>query len=373
MYFILLLVMTFLARFSKASDQYLNNLQPGCFPVPSLFENFSTAPEYWPHETPLLQTLAKSANISHLVKRVSGSWNGWQNVHNIFAFGDSYTSTNFTLYGPQPNPSNPLGNPKYPGATSAAGPNYIDFLTTTYNQSYIQTYNLGYGGATIDDAVVQSGFGDTIQSFQDQVYNEFLPVYANNSQVPWNASNSLFIVFFGINDVTNSYAEGNDTINYDLIEAYQWLVNILYDAGARNFLFLNVPPVDRSPGTLETSSSSQAAEAAYIATFNFRLGALVYNLGTRNPDTTLFLFDTNWLFTRVLDDPQQFVETAGYLNTTSYCPAYAHGTTTLTYFDPTCGVPINAYFWLNTLHPTYPMHNFLGSQITQFITSEDII
>ena len=85
MYFILLLVMTFLARFLKASDQYLNNLQPGCFPVPSLFENFSTAPEYWPHGTPLLQTLAKSADTSHFVKRISGSWDGWQNVHNIFA------------------------------------------------------------------------------------------------------------------------------------------------------------------------------------------------------------------------------------------------------------------------------------------------
>ena len=85
MYFILLLVMTFLARFLKASDQYLNNLQPGCFPVPSLFENISTAPGYWPHGTPLLPTLAKSADISHFVKRVSGSWDGWQNVHNIFA------------------------------------------------------------------------------------------------------------------------------------------------------------------------------------------------------------------------------------------------------------------------------------------------
>lgn len=85
MYLILLLVMTFLARFSKASNQYLNDLQPGCFPIPSLFENSSTAPEYWPHGTPLLQTLAKSADISHFVKRVSDSWNGWQNVHNIFA------------------------------------------------------------------------------------------------------------------------------------------------------------------------------------------------------------------------------------------------------------------------------------------------
>lgn len=85
MYLILLLVTTFFARFSKSFNQYLNDLQPGCFPVPSLFENCSTAPEYWPHGTPLLQPLAKSADISHFVKRVSGSWNGWQNVHNIFA------------------------------------------------------------------------------------------------------------------------------------------------------------------------------------------------------------------------------------------------------------------------------------------------
>ena len=139
--------------------------------------------------------------------------------------GDSYTSTNFTIFGEQPNPANPLGNPSYPGATSAAGPNYIDFLITTYNQSYIQAYNLGYGGATIDPSVVQSGFGETIQSFQQQVEDEFLPIYVNNSKVLWNASNSLFSIFFGINDVTNSYAEGNDTINYDLVQAYQILVN----------------------------------------------------------------------------------------------------------------------------------------------------
>ena len=97
MYLILLLVMTFFARFSKAFSPYLNNLQPGCFPVQSLFENSSTAPEYWPHGTPLLQPLDKSADISHFVKRVSGSWNGWQNIHNIFALY-AWNLLNLTWY-----------------------------------------------------------------------------------------------------------------------------------------------------------------------------------------------------------------------------------------------------------------------------------
>lgn len=85
MYVILLVVMTFFSRYSEASNQYFNHLQPGCFPVPSLFENCSTAPEYWPHGTPLLQILEKPTDTSHFVKRVSGSWDGWHNVHNIFA------------------------------------------------------------------------------------------------------------------------------------------------------------------------------------------------------------------------------------------------------------------------------------------------
>lgn len=85
MYVVLLLVLTFFSKYSRALNDCFNDLQPGCFPVPSLFENYSTAPENWPHGTPLLQILDKSADISRFVKRVSGSWNGWQNVHNIFA------------------------------------------------------------------------------------------------------------------------------------------------------------------------------------------------------------------------------------------------------------------------------------------------
>ena len=96
----------------------------------------------------------------------------------------------------------------------------------------------------------------------------------------------------------------------------------MYNSGARNFVFLNVPPIDRSPGTLALSASTQASMAAYIGEFNFRLGALVYNLDTHYPDTTSFLFDTNWLFTLVLNDPLVFQETSSYHNTTGYCAAY---------------------------------------------------
>ena len=73
-----------------------------------------------------------------------------------------------------------------------------------------------------------SGFGPTVQSFKDQIENEFLQTYVNNSKVLWTASNSLFIIFFGINDVTNSFApfaSHNDSVSYELVKAYEGLVD----------------------------------------------------------------------------------------------------------------------------------------------------
>lgn len=139
--------------------------------------------------------------------------------------GDSYTTTLFDIHGPQPNPGNPLGNPPYPGSTSSNGPNFVDFLTTTYNRSYIETYNLGFGGATVDPLLVPSPYGDIVQSFKQQVQDKFLPTYGDKAAVPWCSADSLFTIFFGINDVILTQAQQNDSLNYDIIKSYEALVH----------------------------------------------------------------------------------------------------------------------------------------------------
>ena len=37
--------------------------------------------------------------------------------------------------------------------------------------------------------------------------------------------------------------------------------------------------------------------------------------------------------------------------------------------DPSCGIPVNQYFWLNSLHPTYPMHDVLAQKVAGQLTS----
>ena len=99
-------------------------------------------------------------------------------------------------------------------------------MTTTYNQSFIETYNFAWGGATIDEAVVGSVFGPSVQSFKDQVNRLFQPKYINNPTVPWTGSNSLFVVFFGINDAIGTWSgPANDSLQYAEIKSYENVVN----------------------------------------------------------------------------------------------------------------------------------------------------
>ena len=73
--------------------------------------------------------------------------------------------------------------------------------------------------------MVGSQYGLIVQSFEQQVTETFLPVYSVNDDVPWTSNDTLFTIFFGINDVLISYSKGNDSLSYDLIKAYEVLVD----------------------------------------------------------------------------------------------------------------------------------------------------
>lgn len=66
----------------------------------------------------------------------------------------------------------------------------------TYNESYIQTYNLAFGGATVDSALVAQIF-PTVLDLQQQTEDEFLPIYASKKTVAWNSYNTLFGIWTG--------------------------------------------------------------------------------------------------------------------------------------------------------------------------------
>lgn len=85
---------------------------------------------------------------------------------------------------------------------------------------------------------------------------------------------------------------------------------------------MNVPPMDRTPGTAYFNETVRGELADYIGLFNFYLYYLAINLNLKFPDTTVFQFDTNWLFTLTIDNPRSFAETSAFEDTTTFCDAY---------------------------------------------------
>ena len=114
----------------------------------------------------------------------------------------------------------------------------------------------------------------------------------------------------------------------------------LYAAGARNFLFFDVPAVDRVPQgspslasfyfgdrtvTVQFSLTAvqRARLAQYIEKFNAAMQTMVKVLRALYPHANVWLFDTNTLFHRVLDNPSRYRTTAIIQNTTNVCGPYA--------------------------------------------------
>lgn len=284
--------------------------------------------------------LAAGAAASPILSRQSASnatcaattkWAGFSGLKHAFVFGNSYTQTGFNFtQEPYPQPGNPFGNPSYPGYTSSNGPNWIDYLTVKYNSSEFLTYNLAYGGATVDSALVKP-YADTVLSIKQQVLDEFVPGYTGASpSAPgapeWAGEDTLFAVWIGVNDVGNSYYNGEDATNAlyaKIFDVYSGLVDTMYEAGGRNFVFLNVPPVDRSPLITESGVEGAAEqEKAAIGVWNGKIEDMAASLKGNHSEVNVWTVDTNTVFGKVLDDPSSFEQTSGYTNTTGYCEAY---------------------------------------------------
>ncbi|EPE31613.1 SGNH hydrolase [Glarea lozoyensis ATCC 20868] len=305
--------------------------------------------------TSLTPVFARS--ITNSTCKPTCSWPGFSNIKHAFVFGDSYTQTGFNTTLTPPSPSNPMGNPPYPGWTSSNGPNWIDYLTTTYNRSTLLTYNLAYGGATIDASLV-APYQPSVLSVSDQVRTLWKPAYAGKPF--WKGSDSVFLFWDGVNDVGNSWWMDVESLYTKIFEVYKKLVEELYVDGARNFAFLNTPPVERSPLASANDAWSIATERDAIGVWNRKLGEMAAQLKTEHGEANVWVTDTNALFNKVLDDPGVYSQTRGLRNTTGYCADYQNGTPKQDTFIESCGVPVNQYFWLNSLHPTSAMQEVVA-------------
>ncbi|RDW76852.1 putative cellulose-binding GDSL lipase/acylhydrolase [Aspergillus mulundensis] len=221
----------------------------------------------------------------------------------LISFGDSYTSTSFNITGEKPSAANPLGNPPFPGWTSAGGANWIGQLVGTYNDSLLLNYNLAYGGATVNASLV-APYTPEVYSLIDQVaeFNEYLsppPDYA-----PWTAENTLFAIWEGVNDVGGSWYQPNpDALATEILRQLFEQIELIYDGGARNFALLTVPPTDRSPYITQGQNAEYTVThlKAAIASWNTQFNEKASAFAAAHADAVVKVIDTQPVFNELLD------------------------------------------------------------------------
>ncbi|KAL1966541.1 hypothetical protein VTN77DRAFT_4463 [Rasamsonia byssochlamydoides] len=252
----------------------------------------------------------------------------------FFTFGNSYTSTGFSSNSTQPSATNPMGNPVLGSGTSSGGMNWVGYLTTVFNNSLVLNYDLAVSGACINNSIVSA----TVHDLVWQVELNFVPTYGEQpDSARWTAESAVFAFWIGINDIGHSYqtVDPSNTVPV-LMDSFFNLVVEVYAAGARQFLFLQVPPTTRSPLIIENGNIP--AHAAYVALYNQQLEMRIEMFKETFSDVTVVYYKAWDFMTNVLDHPGDY----GFHNET--CIG-------------------DGCVWYNNYHPTAAFHELMAKDM----------
>ncbi|KAF8206380.1 SGNH hydrolase-type esterase domain-containing protein [Mycena galopus ATCC 62051] len=262
-----------------------------------------------------------SAFPSTLVSK-SPSWQGFDRIKFLVIFGDSYSAVGYSdTVTAVPSDDEPLGV-EFPGCTYAEPdePNWVGHLITNYPPAQqLLVYDYAIGGSRV--ALVKAQIEVT---FKLQISQK--PAWA-----PWTAEDALFITWVGINDA--AYGSRHEDNLKTLFEGQE----TLYNSGARNFLLVNIPPIDRAP--------AKGYKKNYI-NWNTELKTTAAQFAEAHPDTTVMIYSSWDTFNALFDDP------------------VSHG------FPAEDVGKAGKSMWVDYLHPTSKVHDFVARDMSAFLSSQ---
>ncbi|KAF7368880.1 Thermolabile hemolysin [Mycena venus] len=250
------------------------------------------------------------------------TWKGFDALKFLVIFGDSYSDVGYDYTDASiPSDDEPLGV-EFPGATYAEPdePNWVGHLITNYAPAnQLLVYDYAKGGARV-------------YSVKNQIQVMFKSQISQKPPwVPWTAEDTLFVTWVGINDAAWS-SEHEDNVRM-LFEAQE----TLYNSGARNFLFVNIPAINRSP--------AKGREPNY-ANWNTELKKAVELFAAAHADATVMIYSSWDTFNALFDDP------------------VAHG------FPPEDVRKPGGSMWVDHLHPTSKVYDFVARDMSAFLRAQ---
>ncbi|CAL1704185.1 unnamed protein product [Somion occarium] len=173
-------------------------------------------------------------------QQIYSHWHGYQNISHLVIFGDSYSDVGYRSSSMlHPSEEHPLGV-VFPGYSWAEDhkPNWVGYLITEFAPGHAMlVYDYAVGG-------------DRVNGVVSQIQRHFIPKVGQKPDwAPWSSDDTLFITWVGINDCAFIATEKNIRDSMDKLFEQQ---DHLYVLGARNFLFIDVPPIHRSPAGIRS-------------------------------------------------------------------------------------------------------------------------
>lgn len=262
----------------------------------------------------------------------------WADTKHLITFGDSYTYVQGT-HGRQNfsfihdsltlpfTPHELLTNQIVQNQTSTAegGPNWVEYLTgcglepgfTSPRDCDIQLWDFAFGGADVSTAYTPlhhnfttSLVNQTIQfeEYGDPVLSKFI-----------DKAKTLVGVWIGINDINDSaeYEVDFPTFYNKLVSTIFARMQRIYDLGYKDFLVINLPPLDRTPGNV-VREGGPLPNKTMIDWYDEALYNHSVSFQDHHRGSKVMYFDANTFLNRVLDEPAQY----DIHNSIGYCASY---------------------------------------------------
>jgi len=102
-----------------------------------------------------------------------------------------------------------------------------------------------------------------------------------------------------------------------------------------------------------------------VNTYNTALYQASQNFTIIHPDAKAMVFDTHSFLSGILDHPENY----GIKNTTDFCPNFDAPDIATNFAAYGC-LPIPEYFWYNTGHITFRIHEFLAGAVNDFLVDQ---
>ena len=287
-------------------------------------------------------------NVS-VIEPFSAFWNTMHPQYSdMFVFGDSLSDAGNT-YSAFGTPESP---PYWQGRYSN-GKNWVDFTADWAGFSNVA----GRGGSNGNNrAFGGAATGNGMQ---------FFVIENIGKQVDdWDQNNNL-----GPTEAVAIWGGGNDLINYGATDTQSLVDNLeahaeqLIAAGGQEFIFFELPPLDKTPSESGSSEDDRRALAQRVADFNSGMATMVANLNTTYGVVTHLI--PVWIgFEMLYWSGEHF----GITNVTH--AACEHDGATCDSNDP-IAPNVEEYIFFDNLHPTETTHNAISLFLRQQIGIPD--